>query len=512
MTRARLAIAAAVLLVIVLTLWLAVRSVLGGDRIKVAIEAQASAALGRPVTIQAAVPRLYPRVGLELTGVAVGSEREVTIDHARLTTGLFAALRGRVEDGEITIERSQVDVRWALALLSALATPDPAAPGMAPSFTFTVESIGTLRFRDVTLLAGAHRLQADLDSSLSGDRLEVRRMNGRSEGSEFEASGEFTSIATRTGKFEVNAEKLDLDGLLAFLAAATPAGARQLSPDGRQSAPPAPRTPLQIDIAVRARQGRVLGAALTDLAANCLMRGGDAVLEDLRFNVFGGRYSGTAAFRSRESGRYEWRGTFENLDVPQLVAFAGAPGSLTGRLAGSVALTAAGADPRQAIRRANGTTRVVITDGRVAGLEIVRSVILAFGKPSGERPEGSGEAFSRLAATLAVNGPNLSTNDLEFASRDFDMSGRGTISLESRAIDFRTDVVLSRELSAQAGRDLYRLAREGDRIVLPARITGTVSSPSVFIDVEAALGRALRNRAQDELKSIFDRFRKRVIK
>jgi hypothetical protein len=183
---------------------------------------------------------------------------------------------------------------------------------------------------------------------------------------------------------------------------------------------------------------------------------------------------------------------------------------MTGRLAGSMALTAAGADPGQAIRRAQGTTRVVITDGRVAGLEIVRSVVLAFGRPSGVRPEGSGEAFSRLAATLAVNGPSLSTSDLEFASRDFDMSGGGTISLASQAIDFRTNVILSRELSAQAGRDLYRLAREGDRIVLPARITGTVSSPSVFIDMEAALSRALRNRAQDELRSLFDRLKKRI--
>ena len=70
----------------------------------------------------------------------------------------------------------------------------------------------------------------------------------------------------------------------------------------------------------------------------------------------------------------------------------------------------------------------------------------------------------------------------------------------------------SRELSAQAGRDLYRLAREDDRIILPARITGTVGSPVVFIDIAEALKRALRNRAGDQLKSLFDRFRKKVIR
>jgi hypothetical protein len=46
--------------------------------------------------------------------------------------------------------------------------------------------------------------------------------------------------------------------------------------------------------------------------------------------------------------------------------------------------------------------------------------------------------------------------------------------------------------------------------VLPATIDGTIGAPSVFIDVQAALGRALRNKAQDELKGLFERFRKRI--
>ena len=140
-------------------------------------------------------------------------------------------------------------------------------------------------------------------------------------------------------------------------------------------------------------------------------------------------------------------------------------------------------------------------------LDLVRTVVLAFGKPSGEVPGGSGEAFSRLAASLVVDGQVLSTNDLTFASRDLDMTGKGTLSLATQALDLHTNVMLSRELSAQAGRDLYRLAREGDRVVLPARITGTVSSPTVFVDV-AALKRAIRNRVEDEVKSLFNRWRK----
>ena len=504
-----LVIFAAAALVAVAGLALAVRVLLGGDRIKAAVEAQASAALGRPVTIRAAVPRLLPRVGLELTGITIGEGREVTIDQARLTTGLRALFGGRVEDAEVVVERSRIDVRWALALLGALVDSSGTA-STAPS-AFKIESIGNLAFRDVTLVAGSRTLLANLDSSLTGgDRLVVSRLHGRSDDSELQASGELSSVARRTGTFTVDAPSLDLDGLMAFLAAATPAGARHSpAPEGTR-APPVAGVPLHLDIALRARKGRALGIAFTNLETTGRMRGGAVTLDGLKMEALGGGFAGSAGFDgSQREPSYNWRGKFENLDMPTLVAFAGSPGSMTGRLAGTVALVATGVEPLEAVKRARGTARVTITDGRIPGLDIVRTVVLAFGRPSSERPAGSGEAFTRIAASLDVAQQVMSTRDLTFESRDFDMTGEGTLSLASQAVNLRTDVMLSRELSAQAGRDLYRLAREGERIVLPARIGGTVASPTVFIDVQAALTRALRNRAKDEVKSLFERLMKK---
>jgi uncharacterized protein involved in outer membrane biogenesis len=492
-------------LLIAIGLGTAVRVVLSGDRIKAAIEAQATSALGHTVTIASAEPRFFPHVALDLSGVAIGDAREGTIERIRLTTGLGALLKRRVADAEITVQRSRIDIRWALAMITAFSASTPTTP-TAASAPLTIDSIGSLSLDDVTLVTGRHAMRVDMSSSFTaGDRFLVRRLRAESEGSEFEASGEMVSVSRRTGKFTIDARTLDLDRLLAFMTAATPAGATQAKAAGAPGPSPA-AVPFQIEMGIRARQGRLLGAAFSNLTTICRMDGGDVLLDDLQVDLFGGHYKGGLAFRG--SGRepsYEWRGTVENLDVPQLVAFAGAPGSITGRLGGTMAISAPGADPLQAMRSARGTARVAITDGRVPGLDVVRNVILAFGRPAADTPAGSGEAFSRLAATLAVAGPRLSTSDLTFASRDFDMNGKGTISLASQALDLTVDVVLSRELSAQAGRDLYRLAREGDRIVLPAKITGTASAPSVFIDLQSALGRAIRNRAQDELKSLFDR-------
>jgi uncharacterized protein involved in outer membrane biogenesis len=505
--RAKAAIALAVLVALVGVLAVGVRALLGGDRIKAAIEAQASAALGRPVTIQAASPHLFPRVGIDLTGIAVGAGREVTIERAQLTTGLRALFGRRVEDADIAIERSRVDVRWALSLLEVLARQQSSAS--SSSSALTIESIGSLALNQITLVAGQRTLLVDLQSSLSGgDRFAVSRLHGVSDGSNFVAAGELTSLAKRTGTFTIDAEALDLDGLLAFLTAATPAGAAT-SPSSA-SAPPAPVVPLRLDVVVKAQSGRAAGAALTNIETTARVRGSAVALEGLKMNLFGGRFDGSVTVDGAQAPpRYEWRGAVEALDVPAIVTFAGSPGSMTGRLSGTMALSASGLDSQTALQSARGTARVVVSDGRVPNLDLVRKVVLAFGKPTGDRPEGSGETFSRLAATLNVGGRALTTNDLAFASRDVDMTGAGTLSLATQAVDFRTNVVLSQELSAQAGRDLYRVAREGDRVVLPARITGTVAAPTVFVDVGAALQRAIRNRAQDELKNLFEQFGRR---
>jgi hypothetical protein len=489
----------------------AIYAFLSGDGIRTAIEAQATAALGRPVSIGRATPAFFPRVSVDLRDVVVGAKREVVVQRVLVSTGVRGLISRRVEDASVAIEHSTIDIPWAWALLDALGRSSTPAASPAPA-PLQILSISSIALNDIALAAGPRRLVVDLRASLDGDTLAIQRMQGKSPETEFTATGSIASLAKRTGAVTIDAATLDLDGLMTFLVAATPAGARDLPAAGANAAPalPADASSMDLQVDVRAARGRALGVALANLTTTARVRGGAVSLENLKMEVLGGRYDGSAAFvDARGVGRYEWRGEFTGLDVPQIMTFAGVSGAMTGRLSGAVAVNAAGVDPQQAMQRARGTARLTIADGRIPGLELVRSVILAFGKPTGARPAGSGEAFTRLAATVAVDGMNLSTGDLILESRDFDMNGEGRVSFVTKTVDFTTSVVLSKELSAQAGRDLYRLAREGERIVLPARITGSIASPTVTIDAKAALGRALRNKAEEQIRGLFDRLIKR---
>ena len=62
----------------------------------------------------------------------------------------------------------------------------------------SIDSIGSLTLREITLVAGMRTLVVDLDSALTGgDRFVVRRLRGVSDGSNLTASGELESLSKR---------------------------------------------------------------------------------------------------------------------------------------------------------------------------------------------------------------------------------------------------------------------------------------------------------------------------
>jgi len=468
---------------------LLLRSRLADDRIKAALEAQASAYVGEPVRIGALDFRLFPRPGLTLSRVSVGASSELTIDRLVLSTGLRPLLSRRIAEADIIVDRSRLDAPRFFALLTK---PRPEAATTPGSAGFQIDAIRSIALRSVTLASGGRTLLVNADLSYSARGLEVERVSASAEHTTLTASGAVTDLARRVGHFTIDAASLDLDGLIEFAA-----------PFGGQSASSSSSSgPLDITLQIAAKTGRAIGAEFSGLAAVCRLTSGRVVLDPLKLSLFSGGYNGAVSVRTGTAQpQYDWRGTFSGIDVAQLARFAGASGTITGTLQSRGTLHGAGSDVQRAFTGAAGNVSVNVRDGAVPGLEIVRTVILAFGRPSGEAPQGSGERFSELAADFAVGNRRAATDNLTFASRDFDMHGRGWIDLGTHALKLDTDIVLSQELSKQAGRDLYRYASEGDRIVLPARITGTAEHPSVTVDVADALARAAKNQLKEKAKS-----------
>lgn len=489
-----------------------IRLLLNPERLRAAVEAQASAALGMPVSIGAVDLDIWPRAGLTVEQVAVGQPAEVTLARARLSTGLRPLLSRRVEDAEVVVEDSRLDVVKLLAALDRLhgaAAPgggpaaEPAAASGESGPALTVVNVRTIGLRNVELVAGSRQATVSLESTFAGDRLDITRLTATTPGTSLVATGAVESVARRVVRLKIDADPLDLDGLMQF------ASVFSQAPDTPASTAPG-GAPAAMDLRadVHANGGKVAGLEFSDLDTTIAVTPSHVALTPLRLKALDGGFAGTLTGNLAASPpELAIDGSIEGVNLQKLAAFAsGAPSGITGTFAAKFAVRGRGLDPDSALKTASGSADVSLRDGRVPGLQLVRPAVLAFGRPQEQAPpEGNGEDFERITATLAIANGQMRTDNLAFVSRDVDVDGRGTLTMTGGALAVDANLKLSEELSAQAGRDLVRYAHEGNRVVLPATVSGSVESPRVMIDAQQALRRALTNELQDRATSALDR-------
>ena len=93
-----LLIGLAVILIAIVGLAVAVRMLIDPERVRSTIAAQASAALGMPVSLQAASVSIWPRPRVTLSGLKVGEPASLTLETIEVATALRALLSRRIEN------------------------------------------------------------------------------------------------------------------------------------------------------------------------------------------------------------------------------------------------------------------------------------------------------------------------------------------------------------------------------------------------------------------------------
>jgi uncharacterized protein involved in outer membrane biogenesis len=300
-------------------------------------------------------------------------------------------------------------------------------------------------------------------------------------------------------RLKVKANRLDVDEFMALASAFAPASTGSTSATAGQ--------PARIAARVSAETASAGGVTVRQFATDLEVVGGRVSLSPLTFQLFGGRYQGSLAATLRNTISATLRSRVIDVDVAQLAEFGGSPGSISGRLTGAGTFSGSGADFAGVLTSARGEGSASIVNGNIRHLDLVRTVVLFFGRPAPDAGASS-DHFDRLDATFALANRVVNAQALSLHSSDADIVGNGTLSLDSKALDGRVDMSLSEALTRQAGTDLARYTREGNRIVLPANIGGTLDRPRITIDASAAVQRGLRNEIQRRLGGLLDRFRR----
>jgi uncharacterized protein involved in outer membrane biogenesis len=338
-----------------------------------------------------------------------------------------------------------------------------------------------------------------LAASLDGDRLEVSSLTLDIGGATVRVDGAMSSLARLEGEFRIRAQKLPLDQLVGVVnALSADAGTK----GGR---------PFRITAVISAPSAMLGGLELESFESRLDATRSALVLEPLSFALYDGRVEARISAAPSASSRLQFRGRVTGMDAARLQEANQEGRNITGRLDAQFAFNAV---PQRSIAALLDTARGDITfeirDGRLPGIEAVRQAVIRFAnRTQTEAPVEATDRFALLRTAVVLQARPAAVRALTLNTADLDVTGAGTYDLSTGRLALSVDVILSEALSQQAGRDLYRYAREDKRIVLPASIGGTLSQPTATIDVGRAIGRGLQNRIEEELRSIFDRTKRR---
>ena len=494
------------LLLLSIGLFLWVRAVFTEDNVRVALADQLSRALGQPVKVGSIAATIYPRVTVSLGQVSIGEPARIHVQTLHVGADLRALLSRHIEHARLDLSGARVELP-----LPAFSLGGGSPSGSASNAPVDIVSIDAIELRDVEIVSGGRTLTGDVEVVPEGTGLTLRRVTLRADKATIDVTGRITDLSGPVGDVAIKAGALNVDQLLAFandFAAGTGMGT---SPGGR-STPARPTNPnagrsrmppMNIAVALEAARATMGGVTLDKLTGKARITDDAMTLAPISFGVFGGRYGGSLVFALGAVPDVKLNATLAGVDMAAAMAFAGSPGTITGRLSGKLNLTARGMDASSVMKTAHGTARVDIVDGVVKNLGLIRSIIVATSGRADATGAGGGtrdEPFTRLGATLTVAGGSASTEDLRFESKDLLLAAAGTVRLDGSAINLRGPVQLSDELSKQAGRDLVRYTQEGGRVTVPATITGSAEAPHVMVDVASLAKRALTNRANEEMQ------------
>jgi AsmA protein len=275
---------------------------------------------------------------------------------------------------------------------------------------------------------------------------------------------------------------------------------------------------LDLDASFRAGTVRVSGLTLTDLQARAVARDGVLTMEPMRAALYGGEVRGTARLDARRTpATVTVQQSLSALQLQPFIQDLAGFDRLTGLARLEANLTTTAASTAELLSGLGGDLAFNVADGAFQGInlwyEIQRANALARGRTAPERTSPNTD-FRQLAGTATIRDGRLISEDLVGGLPFLELSGRGEVDLAETALDYRLNATVIRQAIDEATGEISELA--GVRI--PLRLTGSLDSPSVSVDVsgllrERATQEALRRLGveEDDAKAVEEELKDRAL-
>jgi len=229
--------------------------------------------------------------------------------------------------------------------------------------------------------------------------------------------------------------------------------------------------------------------------------GGKVDAEPLTADLYQGKLSG-AASANAHTNRFALKADLGGVTLGPLLKDALNNDLLEGR--GSVALDVqTGGASVSAMKKAlSGGASLALRDSSLKGVnlaELLRKArSLRGSSPPAEQGAIAAERtdFTELGASFVIRNGVAHNDDLSAKSPLLRLAGSGDIDLGANSIDYLIKASVVASSSGQGGKDLAELRG----VTVPVKVSGPLDAPRFRADLRAAVGDAVKQKAEEELK------------
>lgn len=309
---------------------------------------------------------------------------------------------------------------------------------------------------------------------------------------------DFDSMAMQ---FDLQVDKLDAGR---YMAPAPPKSASA----GKQASPP---VEIPVDLLralnlrgnLRVAAARFAGVQFTGLRVGVDAAKGRVHLAPLEAGLYGGQYRGDINVDATALPRVSFNDQVTGVDFAPLAKDWLDTSKLSGHGNLSVKATATGKDSDAMLRTLAGNLALKVDNGAFEGVDLLYEIRRARALlKKQEAPQRTGPArtvFNQLSASATIDKGVLSSNDLIASTNLMKVTGKGSADLVASQLDWRVDVAI---LKAAEGRDLSPDLADAVGFVIPVRMNGPLTDPTIRPDLEAMAKAALQQKVDEKKQEL----------
>jgi len=286
------------------------------------------------------------------------------------------------------------------------------------------------------------------------------------------------------------------------------------------SAAAKPPTDLPIDLLrelnaqgqLRIGRATVTGLEFSDIRLPLAAKDGRTRLGPTQAKLFGGTYDGDIVLDAKPAqARLSLDEHVRGIDIGALMKAGFDTTRLAGRGNASARLNATGNSDAALFKTLAGTIEFDVKEGAVTGLdlwyELRRALALVKAQGLPERPAGAPRtAFNQLSGSAVVDKGVIRNDDLNVDMTYLRAKGKGTLALESQAVDYRIVAEVYKLPAEGAGSELADLKAAE----IPITITGTLEDMKVRPDVEGYLKSRFKKEVDQKVDEKKEELKKKL--